>query len=125
MAAMGAMAATGAMATLPVAQAMGAIATVLLLVLGVVVAATTAILPLQEQATLARTVAKAASSQAAMVKMVVTAVLLAVSLLMCTLLGCASDCVQPASIVSWPCCRDLLMGSVFCCNLGDHALSSV
>ena len=72
----------GAAATLPVDQAMGAtaaMATVRLLVLGLAVAATTATLPLQEQGTLARTVAEAASSQAAMVKMVVTAVPLAVS----------------------------------------------
>lgn len=93
MAAAGAMAATGAMGILPVAQAMGAtaaMATLLLVVLGVAVAATMAILPLQEPATQAKTVVKVALSQAAMGKMVAMSVPQAVRKLTVNLLGHAS-----------------------------------
>ena len=94
--AMAATAATGAMEMLPVAQATGAteataaMATLLLVVLGVAVAATTAILPLQEPATQAKTVVKVALSQAAMGKMVAMAVPQAVRKLTANLLGHAS-----------------------------------
>lgn len=94
-------AAMAAMAMLPVEQATGAtaaMATVLLLVLGLAVAATTAILPPQELGTQARTAVKAALSQAAMDKMVATAVPLAVSLLIVYMVGpCIKLTPQPLS----------------------------
>ena len=97
----GATAAMAAMAMLPVEQATGAtaaMATVLLLVLGLAVAATTAILPPQELGTQARTAVKAALSQAAMDKMVATAVPLAVSLLIVYMVGpCIKLTPQPLS----------------------------
>ena len=79
--------------------ATAATATVLLLVLGPAVAATMAILPLQEPGTQARTAVKAALSQAAMEEMVATAVPLAVSLLIVYIVRpCIKLTPQPLSV---------------------------